>query len=180
MVQKARIPVPKSPPGQKIGSTNYQVGFQTGLRDTAVKTLVRNQTQNGNSVRQASDERRGAATLETAVSIPLLIILVFGSIEMANAVFLKQTVNLAAYEAAKLITRPGSNQALAETRVAEIMTARRVTTYTLSFSPTVNTATPRGTQVTVTLSAPASNLSYGPLRFMTGKTVTATVNMVRL
>lgn len=124
--------------------------------------------------------RFGTAAMETAVSLPLLVILVFGAIEMANAVFLKQSMNLAAYEAAKVVTRPGTNAALATTRCAEIMAIRRVTTYTLSFSPTVTTATPRGTQVTVTLTAPASNLTYGPVRFMTGKTLTTTVVMVRL
>jgi Flp pilus assembly protein TadG len=136
--------------------------------------------RNSTGAANGAQGRSGAATLELAVAAPLLVILVFGAIEMANAVFLKQTVNLAAYEAAKIITRPGTNQTLAETRVSEIMTARRVSNYTLSFSPTVTTATARGTQVTVTLSAPASNLSYGPLRFMTGKTVTAVVKMVRL
>lgn len=125
-------------------------------------------------------KRSGTAVLEMAVSLPLLITLVFGAMEMANAVFLRQSMNMAAYEAAKVITRPGSNEALARTRCQEIMTVRKVSTYTLTFSPTVTTATARGTQVTVTLSAPASNLSYGPMRFMTGKTLSTTVVMVRL
>jgi Flp pilus assembly protein TadG len=124
--------------------------------------------------------RSGTAVLELAVSLPLLITLVFGGMEMANAVFLRQSMNMAAYEAAKVITRPGSNEALARTRCQEIMTVRKVSTYTLTFSPTVTTATARGTQVTVTLSAPASNLSYGPMQFMTGKTLSTTVVMVRL
>jgi len=124
--------------------------------------------------------RSGAAVLEMAIALPLLITLVFGAMEMANAVFLRQSMNMAAYEAAKVITRPGTNEALARTRCQEIMTVRKVSTYTLTFSPTVTTATPRGTQVTVTLSAPASNLSYGPVRFMTGRTLTTTVVMVRL
>ncbi len=124
--------------------------------------------------------RCGTATLEVAVTLPLLITLVFGAMEMANAVFLRQSMNMAAYEAAKVITRPGSNEALARSRCQEVMTVRKVSTYTLSFSPTVTTATPRGTQVTVTLSAPASNLSYGPVQFMSGKTLSTTVVMVRL
>ena len=124
--------------------------------------------------------RSGTAVLEMAVSLPLLITLVFGGMEMANAVFLRQSMNMAAYEAAKVITRPGSNEALARTRCQEIMTVRKVSTYTLTFSPTVTTATARGTQVTVTLSAPASNLSYGPMQFMTGTTLSTTVVMVRL
>ena len=115
-----------------------------------------------------------------AVTLPLLVTLVFGAIEMANAVFLRQSLNIAAYEAAKVITRPGNNETLARTRCQEVLIARKVATFTLTFSPTITTATPRGTQVTVTLSAPASNLTYGPVRFMSGKTTTSTVVMVRL
>lgn len=157
--------------------------FLTPVRVFPVKkintTLQREATSSGVSER-AGRTRSGTAVLEMAVSLPLLITLVFGAMEMANAVFLRQSMNMAAYEAAKVITRPGSNEALARTRCQEIMTIRKVSTYTLTFSPTVTTATPRGTQVTVTLSAPASNLSYGPLQFMTGRTLSTTVVMVRL
>ncbi|HQX51297.1 MAG TPA: TadE/TadG family type IV pilus assembly protein [Planctomycetaceae bacterium] len=125
-------------------------------------------------------ERSGTAAVEMAVALPLLVTLVFGAIEMANAVFLRQSLNIAAYEAAKVITRPGNNESLARTRCQEVLTVRKVSTYTLTFSPAVTTSTPRGTQVTVTLSASASNLSYGPLQFMSGKTTTSTVVMVRL
>lgn len=124
--------------------------------------------------------RYGTAATELAVAMPLLITLVFGSMELANAVFLRQSLNMGAYEAAKVITRPGSNETLARSRCDDVLAVRKVTTYTLSFSPTVTTATPRGTQVTVTLTATASNLSYGPVLFMAGKTMTSTVVMVRL
>jgi Flp pilus assembly protein TadG len=127
-----------------------------------------------------STVRRGTAATETAVVLPLLLTLVFGSMEMANAVFLRQSLNMAAYEAAKVVTRPGNNQALATTRAAEILTLREVTTYTLTFTPNVVTATARGTEVTVTITAPASNLSYGPVRIMSGQTMSTSVVMVRL
>ena len=128
----------------------------------------------------AFQSRLGTAATEMAVAMPLLITLVFGSMELANAVFLRQSLNMAAYEAAKVITRPGSNEVLARSRCGEVLAVRKVTAYTLNFSPTVTTATPRGTQVTVTLSATAANLSYGPVQFMSGKTMTSTVVMVRL
>ena len=124
--------------------------------------------------------RCGTAATELAIAMPLLITLVFGSIEIANAVFLRQSLNMAAYEAAKVITRPGSNETLARSRCSDVLAVRKVTAYTLSFSPTVTTATPRGTQVTVTLTADSSNLSYGPVQFMSGKTMTSRVVMVRL
>lgn len=133
-----------------------------------------------NSEATWSRSRLGTAATEMAVAMPLLVTLVFGSMEMANAVFLRQSVNMAAYEAAKVITRPGSNEVLARLRCAEVLAVRKVSAYTLSFSPSVTTATPRGTQVTVTLTVTASNLSYGPVQFMAGKTMTSTVVMVRL
>ena len=145
-----------------------------------INTTLRSEVSSERVSARSGRRRSGAAVLEMAISLPLLITLVFGAMEMANAVFLRQSMNMAAYEAAKVITRPGTNEALARTRCQEIMTVRKVSTYTLTFSPTVTTATPRGTQVTVTLSAPASNLSYGPMQFMTGRTLTTTVVMVRL
>jgi Flp pilus assembly protein TadG len=145
-----------------------------------INTTLQSEVSSQRVSARSGRRRSGAAVLEMAISLPLLITLVFGAMEMANAVFLRQSMNMAAYEAAKVITRPGTNEALARTRCQEIMTVRKVSTYTLTFSPTVTTATPRGTQVTVTLSAPASNLSYGPMQFMTGRTLTTTVVMVRL
>ena len=124
--------------------------------------------------------RNGIAAVETAVTLPLLLILVFGSIELANAVFLKQSLNMAAYEAAKVVTRPGDNNALAATRCQQVLDVRKITIFTLSVNPTVTPETPRGTQVTVTVTAPSSNLAYGPLRYMAGRSSSAVVRMVRL
>lgn len=112
--------------------------------------------------------------------LPLLVLMVFGAIELSNAVFMKQSLNMAAYEAAKVITSPGSNESLARTRCQQVLNIRRIANYTLTFSPTVTGSTPRGTQVSVTVTAPASNLSYGPVRFMAGRNVSSTVVMVRL
>ena len=124
--------------------------------------------------------RTGVAAMEAAVSLPILVVLVFGSMEIANAIFLKQSLNMAAYEAAKLITAPGDNNTLAATRCAEVVSVRRVTSHTLTISPAVTAATARGTQITVTVSASSSNLSYGPVRFMAGRTISSAVSMVRL
>jgi Flp pilus assembly protein TadG len=132
--------------------------------------------------KRASDfpRRSGVAALEAAISIPLLVTIVFGAIELSNAIFLKQSLNIAAYEAAKVVTRPGLNETLARARCGEIMNIRNITDFSLEFSPIVTPQTPRGTAVTVTLTAPVSNLSYGPLRFMAGTELTTSVVMVRL
>ena len=54
---------------------------------------------------------------------------------------------MAAYEAAKVVTRPGINEVLARTRCDEILNIRQVTNYTLTFSPTVTTAMASGSML---------------------------------
>lgn len=125
-------------------------------------------------------KRRGVATVETAVCLPFILLMVFAGVEFSNVVFLKQTVNLAAYEAAKTLTAPGDNNALAIQTAQGIMTTRRTPNYTISITPAVTENTPRGTRVSVTVTASASNLSFGPVSFMGGRSVTAVVTMARL
>ncbi|TWW11308.1 hypothetical protein E3A20_05120 [Planctomyces bekefii] len=89
-------------------------------------------------------------------------------------------MNLAAFEAAKSISSPGDNNSLALQSAASVMTSRRTPNYTISISPTVTQDTPRGTAITVTVTASTSNLSFGPVSFMSGQTVSAVVRMARL
>ncbi|MFM8474293.1 MAG: TadE/TadG family type IV pilus assembly protein [Planctomycetaceae bacterium] len=128
----------------------------------------------------AMAHRFGAATVETAVCLPFLIIMVFSSVELSGAVFLKHSVDLAAYEGARTVTRPGENATKAAERVAQILASRRVTNYTYSCNPPVTASTPRGTPVEVTVTAPAGSLSIGPLKLLTGKTMSARFTMARM
>jgi Flp pilus assembly protein TadG len=127
-----------------------------------------------------SSIRRGVAATETAIMLPLLVIVVFGSIELANGVFLQQTLSVAAYEGARAATRPGATVQIAEQRVAEVLLARSVDDYDVEISPPITATTPRNTQVTVTITAPASEYSFGPVRFLQGRSLSRRVRMVRL
>ncbi|MBX3421215.1 MAG: pilus assembly protein [Pirellulaceae bacterium] len=124
--------------------------------------------------------RRGAATIETAVTLPVLVLLVFGSIEIANGVFLKQTLTVAAYEGARVATRPGATRAQARQRVQEILAARNVNNRTITISPAVDANTSRGTRVTVTVSSNGSSQSFNPLGLFMQRTLTKSAIMVRL
>jgi Flp pilus assembly protein TadG len=124
--------------------------------------------------------RFGAATVETAVCLPFLLVMVFSSVELSGAVFLKHSVNLAAYEGARTATRTGDNATNAAQRVQQILLSRRVTNYTYSCNPPVTASTPRGTPIEVTVTAPAGSLSIGPLKLLTGRTIRAKFIMARM
>lgn len=102
--------------------------------------------------------RAGIAVVEFAVCLPILMAMVMGVIEASNAVFLQQALTSAAYEAANVASAIGGTSAEATTRANAVLTALGVKNSSVSISPTVTTATPIGTTIVVTVSAPfASN-----------------------
>lgn len=125
-------------------------------------------------------KRDGLAVAETAILLPLITLLVFGSIELANGIFLKQSITIAAYEGGRAISRAGATEAHGEARVAEILSMRNVSEYQVSFSPEVTMDTPRGTTLEISVTAPASTLSVGPLRHLAGEDISFTYRVVRL
>ena len=130
---------------------------------------------------QSKSKRGGVAAVEAAITLPLLVVLVLGSIEAANAIFLKQSMTIAAYEAAKIAAGPQGTMELAELRCREVLASRDVPDFNLSFVPAdLNAGTSRGTQVTVTLTVDADAAVIGPLWFFTARTLEKKVEMVRL
>jgi len=103
--------------------------------------------------------RSGVAAVETAVTLPLLILLVFGAIEVSNGIFLTQALSFASYEGAREATKAGATSAHVAARVADVLHARGVHDYNILITPTLNTQMPRGTQITVQVRAPMNALS---------------------
>lgn len=126
-------------------------------------------------------KRKGAATVEAAVCLPLLIVLVFGSVESSNGIFLKQSLTIAAYEAAKIAASPRGTKDAATARCAEVMSVRDVDNFEITFSPNnLNENTTRGRRITVTVTVAADAASLGPLWIFEGKSLQKTVVMRRL
>jgi Flp pilus assembly protein TadG len=124
--------------------------------------------------------RRGAAVTEFAIMLPLIVMIVFGSIEMSNGIFMKQAIGLAAYEGARAASRPGGTLSQVQSRVQEVLDARGITGQSVTVTPNINTSTARGTRVSVSVQASAAPLSMNPLNFLFNKIIERTVVMVRL
>jgi Flp pilus assembly protein TadG len=115
--------------------------------------------------------RNGLATVELAICLPILVVMVFGSIEATDAIFLKQRLTAVAYEGARSATTPGKTSAMATTAMNNIIAQFGISGCSVTITPTVTTTTPVGTQITVSISAPlSSNLCIAP--FIIGKLLT--------
>lgn len=65
--------------------------------------------------------RRGAVTVEMALTLPLLFLVVFASIEFSRMNVLRHTVDHAAYEAARRAIVPGASVSDAENEAQRLM-----------------------------------------------------------
>jgi Flp pilus assembly protein TadG len=124
--------------------------------------------------------RIAAAVVEFAVTLPVVMILVFGAIEIASGIFLRQAISEAAYEGARAAARPTGTTLTTTARIREVLASLGVDNETVTFSRDP-LGTPRGTTLTVSVSVPASELgSISPLRYLHDKTFRRDVTMVRM
>ena len=111
--------------------------------------------------------RKGAATVELAVCLPILSLIAIGSFEAASMIFLRQALVQSAYESCKVAIKNDGDQSLARTRAVEVLSFRDITGETITFDPANTDDVPRGTPVTVTISCPGdtnSILPFGPFK----------------
>ena len=142
--------------------------------------LARADQQTPSSSRWAiGSRRRGAAVVELAICLPTLLILVFGSIELTNMIFLKQAITAAAYEGARTAIRTDTNDAQVWTRVNELLAVRNVRQAQIQVAPSLVDQLPRGTPITVRVSAPISANRLGLTSFITDRMISGAVTMVK-
>ena len=75
---------------------------------------------------RTGQSRRGVAAAELAVCLPMLFVVIFGSIEACNLLFLRQSLVAAAYEGAMLGSRPGTSETDIVNRVQTTLAARNI------------------------------------------------------
>ena len=124
-------------------------------------------------------KRSGTATVELAVCLPVIILLVFGAIEAASFIFLKQSLHVAAYEGIRVAIRSGSDNASGESSAVNILTSRRVEDFTVTFPTGESSQLERGDEVIIEVSAPTQSNSPLAGQFVSNRVLTARVVMVK-
>jgi Flp pilus assembly protein TadG len=102
------------------------------------------------STNDAAARRRGAAVAELAVCLPLLTLIVFGSIQACNLIYLKHGVTTAAYEGTLELAKRNATNSSIITRAQQVIDARGATNTRIRLLPA-------GTDVsTLALGAPVT------------------------
>ncbi len=119
--------------------------------------------------------------VEAAICLPVLLLLIFGSMEVTDAIFLKHSLKSASYEAARVVSSTGAKWQDGNSLATSILKDYGIQGYTIDFSPKVNKNTAQGTVVTVTVKAPirTNRLFVTNLSGQAGREIVATTIMTR-
>ncbi len=110
--------------------------------------------------RSRSPERKGAAAVELALCLPVLVPLYFGTLETCNVMLTQARMQAAAYESARLATRPTTSTTQAATAgdvqatCNSLLTQLGVQGADVTVSPGSLSGLAPQTPVTVSVSAP--------------------------
>ena len=128
---------------------------------------------------QPSTERRGTATVELAICLPVMMLITLGTIETTNAIYLKQTLTSIAYEGARLASGTGGTTSDAEGLCGQLLSARNIHGATVTCTRILPSTLP-GTPITVTVSASADNNSIGTLKYFRNTWLNSSASMPKL
>ena len=115
------------------------------------------------------DARRGALTVEFALTLPLVFMLLFGAIEFLYVNMVRCSAESAAYEGARRAVVPGATAQNAKDAAQAILDAVGTRNERITVSPGSITATTEA--VTVTIEIPLDSNSLISPRYMRGKTL---------
>ena len=147
-------------------------------RTRGIEALVHTSSRgNHNGVRRRS--RRAVAAAEFAVCLPILVLLVFGSIEASSFIFLKQALSVAAYEGAREAALSNSTATAAEDRATNILTARNVRGFAVRFPDRNPEKAKRGEEIAVEIVAPTQPNSPLAGQFISNRDLIARVVMLK-
>lgn len=128
---------------------------------------------------ETQQRRRGVAAVEFAVCLPLFVLLTAGAIQVTDAIYLKNSLRVTAYEAARVAVETGSDNEDALERANEILTARNVQEAQITFDPDDVTDAEAGQPITITVTAPANSNTVMPNWFFTDQVIRSKMVMSR-
>lgn len=124
-------------------------------------------------------DRSGAAVVEFAVCLPILMVMILGSIEATSAIFLKQSLVASAYEGIREAAKVRGTAASANQFATSVLNARQVRAFRVVFTPADPSTASRGDRVTVEISAPISANSPFIGKVLQDRTLTARAVMIK-
>ena len=128
---------------------------------------------------QRKQRNRGAATVELALCLPMLLLIIFGAVEGGSMIYLKQALVQTAYEGAKVGIKPNATNADVVAATQSVLGGRSLDRAVVTTNPTNIESARRGDQIIISVSAPGDSNSLFPFGPFKGRNVSVQAVMIK-
>lgn len=129
--------------------------------------------------RKKKQARRGLATVEAALCLPIIVLLMLGTIDSCTMIFLKQSLTIAAYEGGRTALVPGAAASHIEADCLQLISDRSIQGAQVTINPSQPEEAKVGDTISITVSAPCAANAVVPSLFFQGRTLSATANVMK-
>lgn len=123
--------------------------------------------------------RRGSATVELAICLPVLLLIATGIVELCSMMFVRQGLTIAAYETAHAALQPAADSADALTVGDQILSERRIQGASVVISPSDIKALDQGEFFQVRVTAPSASNGLRLISLFTPRTLSAEAHAMK-
>jgi len=137
--------------------------------------------------KSTGENRRGVATIEAAIILPVMFLVISATVEISTAIYLKESLKVAAYEGARNAINRDATDVSVRNRVENALKSRNIKlggksiTTACSISPAANAAE-KLEPIKVTVTAPTADNVFVPfswLKLANYNEVSADVTMLK-
>lgn len=127
----------------------------------------------------STGEEQGAAVVEFALVLPLLLMIIFGIIEFGRLFWVKEILTYAAREGGRAAIVPGATNTSVQTAISNAMTGSGLTLYTIERIPDDISSAGGGSSVTIKIKISYDDVTVIPgfLTSLVGKDLVGEVVM---
>ena len=123
--------------------------------------------------------RRAVAIVEFACVLPLLLLILLGTLESTSMIYRQQTISIAAYEGCRVALIPKITRGQVDAAINQIMTDRRIRNAQITIIPNDFVNAPAQTIIEVRVTAPAAGNSIIAPRFFANRSLTGSCFMMK-
>lgn len=125
------------------------------------------------------EDRRGIAATELAVCMPLILVLLLGTMQASSMFYLKQNLSVSAYEGIRTSVEYQAEANDVEAVCLQILSDRNVRGGTVAIQPQNFAQQPPGTWITISVTAPCPANSPVGSWFYHASELTASATMMK-
>lgn len=123
--------------------------------------------------------RRGIAAVEFAVCLPMILMLLMGTIEACSMIYLKQTLSVSAYEGIRAAILPDATTSSVMDRANAVLTSRGVRDGTVTISPADFQSQPPEAWITIHVTAAGGSNAVITGWYFDTQTISASATMMK-